>query len=221
MTSTVDASDRAKKLADEMAKRSGLSRRGVRAPGRAHPAARQRGAGLDRAAGRDRRAPTASRCCRTTTPARSSAAGSARSAAACPNSRPRSRPRRRPRARATTSCSARPTWCAAAATPAGPRPPTWWSAGSARSWRRTTTIRRSCSPPSVSPRTAWRRWRGPGGWSREAPAAAAGLGDRGRIVVGCRADVILVDAGQHPRVVATIVAGRVVYLAEADRLANG
>ncbi len=30
--------------------------------------------------------------------------------------------------------------------------------------------------------------------------------------------VILVDAGQHPRVVATIAAGSIVYLAEADRL---
>jgi alpha-D-ribose 1-methylphosphonate 5-triphosphate diphosphatase len=52
----------------------------------------------------------------------------------------------------------------------------------------------------------------------EAPAAAAGFGDRGRIAIGCRADVILVDAEHHPRVVATIAAGRVVYLAEADRL---
>jgi alpha-D-ribose 1-methylphosphonate 5-triphosphate diphosphatase len=52
----------------------------------------------------------------------------------------------------------------------------------------------------------------------EAPAAAAGFGDRGRIATGCRADVILVDVEHHPRVVATIVAGRVVYLAEARRL---
>jgi alpha-D-ribose 1-methylphosphonate 5-triphosphate diphosphatase len=52
----------------------------------------------------------------------------------------------------------------------------------------------------------------------EAPAAAAGFGDRGRIATGWRADVILVDVEHHPRIVATIVAGRVVYLAEARRL---
>jgi alpha-D-ribose 1-methylphosphonate 5-triphosphate diphosphatase len=52
----------------------------------------------------------------------------------------------------------------------------------------------------------------------EAPAAAAGFGDRGRIATGCRADLILVDVEHHPRIVATIVAGRVVYLAEARRL---
>jgi alpha-D-ribose 1-methylphosphonate 5-triphosphate diphosphatase len=52
----------------------------------------------------------------------------------------------------------------------------------------------------------------------EAPAAAAGFSDRGRIATGCRADVILVDVEHHPRVVATIVAGRVVYLAETCRL---
>jgi alpha-D-ribose 1-methylphosphonate 5-triphosphate diphosphatase len=54
----------------------------------------------------------------------------------------------------------------------------------------------------------------------QAPAAAAGFCDRGRIATGCRADIILVDAGHHPRVVATIAAGRVVYLAEADRLSR-
>jgi alpha-D-ribose 1-methylphosphonate 5-triphosphate diphosphatase len=54
----------------------------------------------------------------------------------------------------------------------------------------------------------------------ETPAAAVGLGDRGRIAPGQRADLLVVDApaqGQ-PRVVATIVAGRVVHLAGADRI---
>jgi alpha-D-ribose 1-methylphosphonate 5-triphosphate diphosphatase len=46
------------------------------------------------------------------------------------------------------------------------------------------------------------------------PAAAGGLQDRGTIEAGKRADIILVDdrAGTHPRVVATFVAGRPVYL---------
>jgi len=56
----------------------------------------------------------------------------------------------------------------------------------------------------------------------EIPAAAVGLPDRGIIAVGRRADLILVDAtGGCPRVVATIVAGRVVYLAEAARIHGG
>ena len=53
----------------------------------------------------------------------------------------------------------------------------------------------------------------------QAPAEAVRLDDRGRIAPGRRADLILVDAsaaGQQPRVVATIVAGRVVHLARAD-----
>jgi alpha-D-ribose 1-methylphosphonate 5-triphosphate diphosphatase len=50
-------------------------------------------------------------------------------------------------------------------------------------------------------------------------AAAAGLSDRGAIAPGRRADLILVDAQDvRPRVVATIVAGRVVHLTEADRI---
>jgi alpha-D-ribose 1-methylphosphonate 5-triphosphate diphosphatase len=55
----------------------------------------------------------------------------------------------------------------------------------------------------------------------ETPAAAVHLGDRGRIAPGRRGDVIVVDAppGAQPRVVATIVAGRVVHLAAADRIA--
>jgi len=53
-----------------------------------------------------------------------------------------------------------------------------------------------------------------------APAAAVGLHDRGRIEVGRRADLLLVDdeSGPCPRVVATIVAGRVAYLNDTRRL---
>jgi alpha-D-ribose 1-methylphosphonate 5-triphosphate diphosphatase len=50
-------------------------------------------------------------------------------------------------------------------------------------------------------------------------AAAAGLSDRGTIAPERRADLILVDAQElRPRVVATIVAGRVVHLTDADRI---
>jgi alpha-D-ribose 1-methylphosphonate 5-triphosphate diphosphatase len=54
----------------------------------------------------------------------------------------------------------------------------------------------------------------------EAPAAAVGLDDRGRIEAGRRADLLLVDdqSGPRPRVVAAIVAGRVAYLTETQRL---
>jgi alpha-D-ribose 1-methylphosphonate 5-triphosphate diphosphatase len=54
----------------------------------------------------------------------------------------------------------------------------------------------------------------------ETPAAAVGLTDRGRLALGARADVIVVDASaaRQPRVVATIVAGRVVHLAASDRI---
>jgi alpha-D-ribose 1-methylphosphonate 5-triphosphate diphosphatase len=52
-------------------------------------------------------------------------------------------------------------------------------------------------------------------------AAAARLTDRGTIASGRRADLILVDARDaRPRVVATIVAGRIVYLVEADRIVS-
>jgi alpha-D-ribose 1-methylphosphonate 5-triphosphate diphosphatase len=44
------------------------------------------------------------------------------------------------------------------------------------------------------------------------PAAAAGLSDRGAIADGLRADLVLVDP-RVPRVVATIAAGRIAYLA--------
>jgi alpha-D-ribose 1-methylphosphonate 5-triphosphate diphosphatase len=53
------------------------------------------------------------------------------------------------------------------------------------------------------------------------PASAAGLADRGRIAPGLRADLILVDAAlpSRPRVVAVLVAGRLVHLTEAGRIA--
>jgi len=53
-----------------------------------------------------------------------------------------------------------------------------------------------------------------------APARAVGLLDRGVLAEGLRADIVLVDDRERlrPRVVAVIVAGRMVYLADADRL---
>lgn len=52
------------------------------------------------------------------------------------------------------------------------------------------------------------------------PATALGLGDRGAISAGLRADIILVEdrSPLPPRVVATIVAGRIVHLTEPERL---
>ena len=53
----------------------------------------------------------------------------------------------------------------------------------------------------------------------QTPANAVQLNDRGHIAPGRRADLIIVDpsaVGQQPRVVAAIVAGRVVHLARAD-----
>jgi alpha-D-ribose 1-methylphosphonate 5-triphosphate diphosphatase len=54
----------------------------------------------------------------------------------------------------------------------------------------------------------------------ENPAQAIGLGDRGRVAEGRRADLILVDARDalHPLVVAAIVRGRIVYLNAPERL---
>ena len=54
-----------------------------------------------------------------------------------------------------------------------------------------------------------------------APARAAGLCDRDILAEGRRADIILVDdkVPLRPRVVAVIAAGRLVYLADASRLA--
>jgi alpha-D-ribose 1-methylphosphonate 5-triphosphate diphosphatase len=55
----------------------------------------------------------------------------------------------------------------------------------------------------------------------ETAAAAARLTDRGTIASGRRADLILVDTQeQRPRVVATIVAGRIVHLVDADRIVS-
>ncbi len=53
------------------------------------------------------------------------------------------------------------------------------------------------------------------------PAAAMGLADRGRIEAGLRADLVVVDPSGpkgHSRVIATFVAGRIVHLADADRI---
>lgn len=54
-----------------------------------------------------------------------------------------------------------------------------------------------------------------------APAKASGLTDRGRIAPGARGDVVLVDPdheGHGPAVIATLVAGRLVHLADGRRL---
>jgi alpha-D-ribose 1-methylphosphonate 5-triphosphate diphosphatase len=53
-----------------------------------------------------------------------------------------------------------------------------------------------------------------------APARAAGLGDRGVLAEGQRADIILVDDRMplRPRIVAVIAAGRLVHLTDASRL---
>ena len=48
----------------------------------------------------------------------------------------------------------------------------------------------------------------------EAPARALGLTDRGVLAPGWRADVILVEDGPQPRLVATIAGGRLVHLAD-------
>lgn len=50
-------------------------------------------------------------------------------------------------------------------------------------------------------------------------ADALGLRDRGRIAEGARADIVLIDdRGAVPRVIATLVAGKIVYLSEGQRL---
>ena len=53
-----------------------------------------------------------------------------------------------------------------------------------------------------------------------APAEAAGLSDRGHLAPGQRADILLVDDALplRPRVVAAIVAGRLVHLTDASRI---
>jgi alpha-D-ribose 1-methylphosphonate 5-triphosphate diphosphatase len=62
------------------------------------------------------------------------------------------------------------------------------------------------------------------GWDlvSSAPARAAGLTDRGTLTESSRADIVLVDDRQalRPRIVAVIVAGRLAYLADADRLVS-
>jgi alpha-D-ribose 1-methylphosphonate 5-triphosphate diphosphatase len=54
-----------------------------------------------------------------------------------------------------------------------------------------------------------------------APARAAGLSDRGQLVEGHRADLVIVDdaVALRPRIVAVIVGGRLAYLTEANRVA--
>ena len=53
-----------------------------------------------------------------------------------------------------------------------------------------------------------------------APARAGGLGDRGVLATGRRADIILVDDANplRPRLAAVIVAGRLVHIADAGLL---
>jgi alpha-D-ribose 1-methylphosphonate 5-triphosphate diphosphatase len=53
-----------------------------------------------------------------------------------------------------------------------------------------------------------------------APANATGLSDRGVLARGHRADILLVDDAMplRPRIVAVIAAGRLAYLADADRI---
>jgi len=55
-----------------------------------------------------------------------------------------------------------------------------------------------------------------------APARATGLTDRGVLAEGQRADILLVDdtVPLRPRIVAVIVAGRLVHLTDTDRLAS-
>lgn len=52
------------------------------------------------------------------------------------------------------------------------------------------------------------------------PAMAAGMPDRGLLAAGNRADILLVEAahGMRPKVVAVIVAGKIVHLTDASRL---
>src|SRR5262249_21004893 len=67
---------------------------------------------------------------------------------------------------------------------------------------------------SVAPlEAAWRLVSG-------APARAMGLADRGEIARGQRADLILVDTETpgRPRIVAVLVAGRIVHLVEPGRI---
>jgi alpha-D-ribose 1-methylphosphonate 5-triphosphate diphosphatase len=62
----------------------------------------------------------------------------------------------------------------------------------------------------------------PQAWSliSAAPAKAAGLTDRGEIAAGRRADILLIDdsIALRPRIVAVIANGKLVHLADAERL---
>jgi alpha-D-ribose 1-methylphosphonate 5-triphosphate diphosphatase len=62
----------------------------------------------------------------------------------------------------------------------------------------------------------------PQAWSlvSSAPAQAAGLTDRGDIATGRRADILLIDdsVALRPRIVAVIANGKLVHLADAQRL---
>ncbi|MET0723048.1 MAG: alpha-D-ribose 1-methylphosphonate 5-triphosphate diphosphatase, partial [Tardiphaga sp.] len=62
----------------------------------------------------------------------------------------------------------------------------------------------------------------PAAWAliSSAPAAAAGLKDRGVLAAGRRADVLLIDdsVAMRPRIVAVIANGRLVHLTDASRL---
>jgi alpha-D-ribose 1-methylphosphonate 5-triphosphate diphosphatase len=62
----------------------------------------------------------------------------------------------------------------------------------------------------------------PEAWSliSAAPARAAGLTDRGELVAGRRADIVIVDdsIALRPRIVAVIANGRLVHLTDATRL---
>jgi alpha-D-ribose 1-methylphosphonate 5-triphosphate diphosphatase len=52
------------------------------------------------------------------------------------------------------------------------------------------------------------------------PADALGLADRGRLAPGFRADIVIAEdrGAAPPRIVATLVAGRIVHLGDAERL---
>lgn len=55
-----------------------------------------------------------------------------------------------------------------------------------------------------------------------APAAAAGLDDRGQLNTGRRADVVIIDAAHalRPKIVAVIAGGQLVHINEADRVSS-